>query len=367
MPTFQYPRSVVVQFQEDIYKNVGATEILPHLMKCLDANKNLAVQFLRAGKVRLTFEDPEVCSAVLRSGLELEGLSVQLMPADDRLRCVNLRDLPVEVDNDVVSSFLSRYGEVPSVDHCYFDDFPSLCNGNRLVKILLAQDIPSFVRVENCECRVWYSRQLRQCSIGHEFGHRAPACQLSGLCRRCRQPGHVARECTQAWGLSVSVFNPASDGSSDESDHAMEQSSPSPSIVASVPVSAQRTPSSVPRESGHVMEELPRSSPKAPAVSAPVSVPTKSVTVSAAPATVTVSASPVTVPVYAIVSVAPVTVTAPAPATVTPSSGMVTASVPPTVTAPVPTSSSGIVPTSQVSVTPSTASGDHDFPRFSGD
>ena len=71
---------------------------------------------------------------------------------------------------------------------------------------------------------------------------------------------------------------------------------------------------------------------------------------SAAPATVTVSASPVTVPVSAIVSVAPVTITAPAPATVLP---------------PVPTSSSGIVPTSQVF--PSTASSDHDFPKFSGD
>ena len=367
MPTFQYPRSLVVQFQEDGYKNVGASEILPHLMKCLDADKILAVQFLRAGKVRLTFEDPEVCSAVLRNGLELEGLSVQLMPADDRLRCVYLRDLPVEVDDDVVYSFLSRCGEVLSVDHCYFDDFPSLCNGNRLVKILLAQDIPSFVRVESCECRVWYPRQPPQCSICPEFGHRAPACPLSGLCRRCHQPGHVARECTQAWGPSVSVFRPASDGSSDESDHAMEQSSPSPSIVASVPVSAQSTHSSVPHESGLVMEELPCSSPKAPAVSAPVSVPAQSVTVSAAPATVTVSASPFTVPVSAIVSVAPVTVTAPAPATVTASSAMVTASVPTTVTAPVPTSSSGIVPTSQVSVTPSTASSDHDFPKFSGD
>ena len=46
-------------------------------------------------------------------------------------------------------------------------------------------------------------------------------------------------ECTQAWGPSVSVFSPASDGSSDESDLATEQSSPSPSIVASVPLSAQ--------------------------------------------------------------------------------------------------------------------------------
>ncbi|XP_067045975.1 protein PRRC1-like [Acropora muricata] len=147
----------------------------------------------------------------------------------------------------------------------------------------------------------------------------------------------------------------------------MEQSSPTPSIVASVPVSTQSTPSSLPHESGHVIEQLPRSSPKAPAVSAPVSVPAQSVTVSAAPATVIVSAFPVTVPVSALVSVAPVTVTAPAPATVTASSAMVTTSVPPTAIAPVPTSSSGIVPTSQVSVTPSTASNNYDFPKFSGD
>ena len=166
---------------EDVYKNVGASEILPHLMKCLDADKIHVVQFLRAGKVRLTVDDAEVCSAVLRNGLELEGLSVQLMPADDRLSSVYLRDLPVEVDNDVVSSFLPRYGEVLSVDHCYFDDFPSLCNGNRLVKILLAQDIPSFVRVESYECRVWYPREPPQCSICRNFVHRAPACPLSGL------------------------------------------------------------------------------------------------------------------------------------------------------------------------------------------
>ena len=38
--------------------------------------------------MRLTFEDPEVCSAFLKNGLELEGLSVQLMPADARLRSV---------------------------------------------------------------------------------------------------------------------------------------------------------------------------------------------------------------------------------------------------------------------------------------
>lgn len=33
-----------------------------------------------------------------------------------------------------------------------------------------------------------------------QSGHLNRVCPLSGLCRRCKQPGHVARECGRAWG-----------------------------------------------------------------------------------------------------------------------------------------------------------------------
>ena len=125
----------------------------------------------------------------------------------------------------------------------------------------------------------------------------------------------------------------------------MEQSSPSPSIVASVPVSALSAPSSVSHESSHVIEELLRSSPKALQFLLLSHFLLNLLPCLPLPLPVTVSALPVTVPVSALVSIAPVAVTAPASATITASSAMVTASVPPTVIAPVPTSSSGIVPT----------------------
>ena len=150
--------------------------------------------------MRLTFEDAETCSAVLKDGLDLGDVPVQLFPADDRVSIVHLRDLPVEVDHDSISAFFATYGEVLSVDHCHFEEYPTVCNGNRVIKILLNQDIPCFVEVEGCSCRVWYSRQPAQCSICREIDHRSPACPLSGLCRRCHQPGHMARECTQTWG-----------------------------------------------------------------------------------------------------------------------------------------------------------------------
>ena len=125
----------MAQFTEDIYKNSGASDVLPLVMKSLDAEKVLGVQFLRTGRVRLTFDDPETCSTVLKDGLDLDDVTVQPFPADDRR--VRLRDLPVEVDHDNVSTFFSAYGEVLSVDHCYFEEYPSVRNGNRIVKILL--------------------------------------------------------------------------------------------------------------------------------------------------------------------------------------------------------------------------------------
>ena len=62
MPSYQYPRSLVAQFPEDVYRNAGASDVLPLVMKNVDAAKVLAVQFLRAGRVRLTFQDPETCA-----------------------------------------------------------------------------------------------------------------------------------------------------------------------------------------------------------------------------------------------------------------------------------------------------------------
>ena len=37
MPTYQYPCSLVAQFTEDICKNSGASDVLPLVMKSLDA------------------------------------------------------------------------------------------------------------------------------------------------------------------------------------------------------------------------------------------------------------------------------------------------------------------------------------------
>ena len=137
----------MAQFPEDVYRNAGASDVLPLVMKNLDADKILAVQFLRAGRVRLTFQGSDTCSQVLKDGLDFGDFSVELLPADDRLRTVHLRDLPVEIEEEVVFSFLGGYGEVLSVSHCFFDEYPNVRNGNRVAKVLLDRDIPQFTEL----------------------------------------------------------------------------------------------------------------------------------------------------------------------------------------------------------------------------
>ena len=80
MPCFQFPCSLMAQFPENVYKNAGVSDILPLVMRSLDPDKISCMQFLRAGKLRLTFQDAEACSAVLKDGLDLD-FPVQLLPA----------------------------------------------------------------------------------------------------------------------------------------------------------------------------------------------------------------------------------------------------------------------------------------------
>jgi len=119
---------------------------------------------------------------------------------EPKSRLVYLRDCPVEVPDSAVSGFFSSYGEIHSITHSEHKGLPGLRDGTRIVKMTLTKDIPGSVRVAGFDCHVWYRRQPPSCAICNKLGHHSKACRLNGLCRRCFHPGHVARECRNAWG-----------------------------------------------------------------------------------------------------------------------------------------------------------------------
>ena len=185
------------------------TEVARQLLRALDAHRIAAVQFLRNGRVRVTAKTSEYRNELLEGSTFLYGdVSIPVTAADLHIRPVFVRDLPAELSDDVVKCAFESFGVVYSVHQCLFRDFPSIANCTHRLAMSFRGCLPSSVSVLDFPARVFYPGQPVQCTICHVSGHLPRACPFSGLCLRCKQPGHVARNCTQAWGPSISSCSP---------------------------------------------------------------------------------------------------------------------------------------------------------------
>ena len=193
----QCPCTLVVQFPAEVYRSTGESVVLPELLKSVDVSKVRCVQFIRNGLVRVTFTDAASCDAAMSSGVAFRGDRLPVSPVSARSRLVYLRDLPAEVPVPFVKAALSSYGTVHDVTAMEHSGYPGLLNGTRLVKVTLENDIPSTVHIRGFDCRVWYQGQPQACAVCRSYRHRVRECPLNGLCRRCHQAGHVARECRE--------------------------------------------------------------------------------------------------------------------------------------------------------------------------
>lgn len=192
----QCPRTLAVHFPSEIYRSTGSSQVLPELVKSLDLPNVRAVQFMPNGVVRVTYKEPAQCDAALTSGISFRGALLRVAPVDSRTRLVYVRDLPVEVPDDGLKVYLRAFGVVHSCVMQTYPSLPQVATGMRVVKVSLAKDLPSSARVSGFDVRFWYQDQPQACPVCRSYGHRVKDCPFNGLCRRCSQPGHMARECS---------------------------------------------------------------------------------------------------------------------------------------------------------------------------
>ena len=214
-PSQLFPKSLLLHFPSEIYLRRGVGELFALLVRALHEKEIVAMQFLRGGRVRVTVRSEAYREALLSSKFRFEDTVVPVTPADCVARSVYVRDLPFEVSDKSIVSVFSTYGKVYSVKSVYHNEFPAICTGTRTVLMSVNDPVPSVVKVHDLESRVWCPGQPAFCSVCRSTGLLPRACPLSGLCRRCKQPAHVARECGQAWGQprpssSASVPSPSS-------------------------------------------------------------------------------------------------------------------------------------------------------------
>ena len=168
-------------------------EFLEKLISALRGLDIRAIQFVPNYHVRVKFESLDARNEVFRRGLKLGGVLISLIEADPSVRLVYLHNCPVEVPNSVVKTALSDYGDVLSIERlCHTGT--AIQNGSCTIKLIPNDDIPSKLHILRYPCHVWYAGQPQVCHICEAPSHHAAECPLKGLCRRCKQPGHVARD-----------------------------------------------------------------------------------------------------------------------------------------------------------------------------
>ncbi|KAJ7365588.1 hypothetical protein OS493_005705 [Desmophyllum pertusum] len=189
------PNSLVAFFPPAVYHTVGSHMVLPELLQSVSREQLSTAQFLRNGAVRLTFKTAASCDAVVAGGIHVHGHDLRVVSVETKSRLIHLRDCPAEVPDSKISGFFGPFGEVHSISHSEHIGFPGLRDGTRVVKMTLTRTF-----------HPWFASLA---SIAVKSGHRGKGCPLDGLCRRCERPGHVAKECRNAWASRSTVRRPA--------------------------------------------------------------------------------------------------------------------------------------------------------------
>ena len=131
------PTSVVLHFLPSVYQKTGASEMLLKLLQIFQPDSLRCVQFLCSGKIRVTFREKAVRDHHLSEAVRFEDQDIPVTRDPDKVTVLYLRDLPYEVSGEDVFDFFSIYGEVLAVERSVAAEFPDLCNGNCIVKMVL--------------------------------------------------------------------------------------------------------------------------------------------------------------------------------------------------------------------------------------
>ena len=96
---------------------------------------------------------------------------------------------------------LLPFGTVHGITYQRFAGFKNISTGTRIVHMSLNQHIPFQCNIQGYPCRVWYVAQPLKCTIC-SGAHKAADCPDRNKCKRCKQPGHFAKDWKNAWGTA---------------------------------------------------------------------------------------------------------------------------------------------------------------------
>ena len=163
-----------------------------------------AIQFVPVKLVHITFEDSATREHYAHvENIVLEGISCRVLGVGPLARTVYIYHYPFEEDDNRLKLALGAFGKVLDIRHQHYAGFNSVCTGTRLVKMEREHPIRRNLDVGGYRVKVWYIGQPLECDICSR-GHISRDCPVRDKCRKCLEPGHMARNCPnppRAWDV----------------------------------------------------------------------------------------------------------------------------------------------------------------------
>ena len=204
----QQPKTVVIHAHGMVAAK-SSNVMVQMLSKKLDFSKVKTIQFIPGGRIRVTFTSLEYRNTILnRKTLQIDDVHfLNITASDDPVTTVYVHYLPDEAGDVGIRLALQPFGTVHGISYQHFAGFNNISTGTKIVRMSLNQHIPFQCNIQGYPCRVWYVGQPLRCTICNG-AHKAADCPDRNKCKRCKQPGHFAKDCKNTWGTSAQTPAP---------------------------------------------------------------------------------------------------------------------------------------------------------------
>ena len=222
------------------------------IAKCIHAKFDAhfpvdSVQFVPGGNVQVTFRS-DVAKRSVESveTIAIGSVQCRVVRPGPRMENVLVFHYPFESNPSALRRVLSSYGEVHEVTMQHYPDLNSVATGTRIVRMVRKSSIPRSLDIDGTLVKVWYRGQPIECDVCGKSGHVSKVCPLKGKCRRCLQPGHMARNCQNAPRAWDTVPSSGDAGPSSGPPVASQDPTPAEAAAVSVPARPPDVPAALP-------------------------------------------------------------------------------------------------------------------------
>jgi hypothetical protein len=182
------------------------------LIEAIGAERECVVQALPDNKYRIEFTSPSYKIGYDLNGLNFCGVNITPTLAYEQLKNVFVDRAPLHMPNEYISSSLSAYGHVVSVQDLCVRGFKAIRTRTCMVTMSILKPIPVVVKIVNFPCSVRHTGQPPYCLACNVFGHFARRCQQGKSQAPRKTPSKAGEpvQCSQPMDAFPSLPQPSS-------------------------------------------------------------------------------------------------------------------------------------------------------------